>query len=186
MNEILIIFPFSYSNFCSLIALNLNDYNPSKDELRLLDELDNATARNWLSYKGLVNITGYVVHRFRNVHYFLGNPTRNLELSEIDYILVSILSRGGLMYSSKTFMNASHIIEKEFNKFHGCGLSKEKNIFQKVAETVYNSVNGIPLNVILRLVRTRTYLRLRNMNKELFIELLSRNKKKTKTMCNKR
>lgn len=164
--------------------MNLDDYDPSIDELRLLEELDNATARDWLSHEGLMYITGYVAHRFRNMHHFLGDPTRNLESSEIDYI--SILSRGGLMYPSETFMNASHIMEKEFNKFHGCGLSKEKNIFQKVAETVYNSVNGIPLNVILCLVRTRTYLRLRNMNKELFIESLSRNKKKTKKMCNKR
>ncbi|EZA46783.1 hypothetical protein X777_01910 [Ooceraea biroi] len=61
-------------------------------------------------------------------------------------------------------------MEKEFILFHGTfDLSKETGIFRKVTKLVKEKINGkfnVPEDVILCLVRTRTYIRLRKINEK--------------------
>lgn len=56
-----------------------------------------------------------------------------------------------------------------FNNFHGNYLSDETKIFSKVATLVNKQIkenNKIPWDVLMCLVRTRTYIRLKIINKQ--------------------
>jgi UDP-2,3-diacylglucosamine pyrophosphatase LpxH len=126
-----------------------------------------------------------VAHRYREKYAFLGNPARILADTNIDYI--SILSRGGLLYPSDQLLEVAYVMESEFNAFHGDSLRKEKFIFKTLAENVKKKFDKIPFEVLLCLARTRTYIRLRNLNKAIFQKSLERNKKKKMyKMSNKR
>lgn len=103
---------------------------------------------------------------------------------EEDYIF--ILSRGGLTYPSKVFLDAAKIMDQEFKKFHQKSLSPEKYIFNKVTELVEKRVKNIPHEVLLCLVRTRTYIRLRALNNLICNENRKRKEKKLTKICNKK
>lgn len=172
----------------SLVISELLNYpriSLSNEELKLLEEFESKTAASdWIAQEGLKYVAGYVAHRYREKHAFLGNPARVLADTDIDYI--SILSRGGLLYPSDQLLEVAYVMESEFNIFHGNSLKKEKFIFKTVAENVKRKIDKIPFEVLLCLVRTRTYIRLRNLNKQIYQQSLQRNKKKMYKMSNKR
>ncbi|KYQ55700.1 hypothetical protein ALC60_05451 [Trachymyrmex zeteki] len=59
-------------------------------------------------------------------------------------------------------------MNEEFLKFHGNLFSKEDKIFDKLTNIVMQKTNHeFPKEVIACLVRTRTYIRLRKVNKEI-------------------
>lgn len=153
------------------------NYSPSIEEFNLLEEFESITsASDWIAQEGLKYVAGYVAHRYREKYVFLGNPARILADTDIDYI--SILSRGGLLYPSDQLLEVAYVMESEFNAFHGDSLKTETFIFKTVAKNVQKKIDKIPFEVLLCLVRTRTYIRLRNLNRAIFQKSLERNKKK--------
>jgi len=84
-------------------------------------------------------------------------------------------------------------MKEEFFKFHGNSLNKESKIFDKVTDRIIPKINEnlFPRPVIHCLVRTRTYIRLRNMNLKIkeqnFLkgEKNKRKNTKLKHICNK-
>ena len=79
------------------------------------------------------------------------------------------ISDGHLIYPKDPLLNVARIIDSKFIEFHGqTNLSKESYIFEKVFEKVKREArqHGIPVEVIKCLIRTRTYIRLREMNKK--------------------
>lgn len=59
-------------------------------------------------------------------------------------------------------------MEKVFDEMHGNFISKEKNIFDTLAAKTYEKLtHKFPHEVIHCLARTRTYIRLRQVNKKL-------------------
>ena len=151
--------------------LDLHTYIPSDQEQKfpkIIDSIaEDATTREWIAQEGLKYLCGYVAFRFKDKCTNLGEPTRNLKKTNKDWI--RILSDGGLMYPSQNLIEAGHIMEKIFQKFHGSTLSDEDKIFTKVANMVYKEIkHKIPYIVIHCLVRTRTYIRLRELNKQIY------------------
>ena len=72
-------------------------------------------------------------------------------------------------------------MNNEFEKFHGVFFNKEAKIFQKLTDIVCKKINyEFPEKVIACLVRTRTYIRLRKINKDIVIN--NYNKKHNKKM----
>lgn len=79
-----------------------------------------------------------------------------------------MFSRGNCIYPSENFQEAVAIMEQEFQKFHGNFLNKSSKIFDKLTDIVCTKTNNkFPKQVIACLVRTRTYIRLRRINKEI-------------------
>lgn len=161
------------------LLADLSNYEPSIEEEQLLQDLNDS---EWISQQGLKYIAGYVAYRFKDKYPFLGNATRELEsLDSSEYIF--LLSRGGLMYPSDTFLNVAIFMDNVFENFHGPKtLSKESNIFEKVAEKVLEFNATVPRDALLCLVRTRTYIRLRMWNLEIKTQNRSSNKKTQKKM----
>lgn len=83
------------------------------------------------------------------------------------------------MYPSKSFLHLAEVMNKEFAKFHGDGLSKESKIFDTLTDIVYKKVPSFAREVIACLVRTRTYVRLRQINKNI---INNNNQKKSTKM----
>jgi len=69
-------------------------------------------------------------------------------------------------------------MEKEFIIFHGLfGLSKETGIFKKITKLIKEKINGIfnmPEDVILRLIRVHTHIKLREINKKITSDVNNR------------
>ena len=141
-----------HSNCLDLLAMSHHE---------IIEEIVNEEA--------LLYIAGYVAHRFRTQYPFLGNPTSAIPLTNPPY-WISHVSRGNLIFPSQDLSDAASIMEKVFNNFHGKYMSAENLIFTKVTTIVMNKLNdiniSIPTKVISCLVKTRTYIRLRELNKK--------------------
>ena len=113
-------------------------------------------------------ITGYVAYQFRAKYPDLGVRTAELASTEPPTWICHI-SRGSLIYPSDELIQTAQILEEVFNQFHKDSLSETDLIFQKVAILVKQKFEKdftLPNEVLLCLVRTRTYIRLRELNKK--------------------
>lgn len=132
----------------------------------------------------MIYVAGYVAHRFRKKFPKLGVPTKLLPSSDT---WLGCISRGNCIHPEESFLTATVLMDAEFEKFHSSGLSKELKIFDKLTEIICNKISGdFSREVIACFVRTRTYIRLRNINIKIKEDNTMRKlKKKTKHICNK-
>ncbi|EZA62316.1 hypothetical protein X777_04055, partial [Ooceraea biroi] len=116
----------------------------------------------------------------------LGVPTKTLPALSDDWL--SFVSRGNCMYPSTELQEAADIMNTEFEKFHGNFFNNETHIFDKLTDIVCTKINNnLPRKVIACLVRTRTYIRLWNINKQIVENnYLKKKCKKIYKMCNKK
>jgi len=127
-----------------------------------------------------------VAYRFKNKYNTLGVETRQLEiLDNVDWL--QFISRGKCMYPSEELLQAAHIMNVEFNKYHGSSLSKDQFIFQTLGNIVQNKLKSeIPKEVLLCLIRTRTYIRLNEINKSIRNANYKNKQKKMSKFTNKK
>jgi len=157
-------------------------YTPTIDEYKLLQEFETSIANLTIEMEALIYIAAYVAHRFRHKYPELGFPTKTLPLTDN---WLSCISTGNCIYPSKDLQTAASIMNEEFIKFHGCLFSKESGIFDKLTSITCAKVS-FPACIIACLVRTRTYIRLRQINQKIKQQNCTRKaKKKFKHMCNK-
>ncbi|KYN50328.1 hypothetical protein ALC62_12636, partial [Cyphomyrmex costatus] len=113
---------------------------------------------------------------------FLGTPTELLIDPEVDWI--NYVSRGHLISPSSILLDVGKIMNIEFEDFHKTWIHKDPWIFKTVADrTEAKMINTqILREVLLCLVRTRTYIRVRNINKKIFTHnyKIKHNKKMSK------
>ena len=121
--------------------------------------------------ESLIYIAGYVAKRFRAKY-----PHHSIYTQELPKInpprWLEHISKGHLTYPSESLIRTAKILEPIFNEFHGSSLAKTDMIFQKVANLVQFKMMQlktfddelIPFDMLLCLVRTRTYIRLYEMN----------------------
>lgn len=75
---------------------------------------------------------------------------------------------GNCMCLSAEFLKAAEIINAEFEIFHGDFFNRNEKIFDKLTDIVCAKLyESFPRSIISCLVRTRTYIRLRKINKEI-------------------
>lgn len=122
-----------------------------------------------MNYEGLKYITGYVAHRFRDKYKNLGTLSQELEPINDAPDWLQFTSRGKLLYPSNELMKVATTMDNEFHKFHGNSLSDDRFIFNELTKRTMEKLPhiDIPYEVILRLSRTRTYTRLRDLNRKI-------------------
>lgn len=121
-----------------------------------------------VTQESLIYIAGFVAHKFKN-KYCLGIPTNQLDTRKAPDWL-QFISRGLLLHPNDALLEAAQKMETEFSDMHGDTLSKEKHIIHSLAERTIARLEkskAIPLEVILCLSRTRTYIRLRDLNRKI-------------------
>jgi len=167
-------------------AIDLSCYTPTLQELELLEAIEQNTGTEIIEKNALLYVAGYVAHRFRNTYNNLGVPTKTLPAISDDW--VSFKSRGNFMYPTTELEPAANIMNFEFEKFHGNFLNKEPWIFDKLIDIICTKTNNnFPRAVIACLVRTRTYIRLRKLNKEIVENnILKKKSKKISKISNKK
>ena len=117
----------------------------------------------------MIYVAGYVAYKYRSKCPLIGTPTRELPDTVVPHWMSYIT--GIFNLSIWWAFNSSKDFKKVFNIFHEDFLSDTTFIFKKVASLVKRSfiINNeqeiIPDEVLLCLVRTRTYIRLRQLNK---------------------
>lgn len=116
----------------------------------------------------IIYLAGYVAHRFRTKYPFLGQPTWELPSNMDETSYTCSISRGFLVYPCDYLIKSAQLLEKVFHKFHKDSLSDAEFVFQKVAHLLKVKINNefiLPDEVLLCLIRTRTYIRLKELNK---------------------
>lgn len=120
-------------------------------------------------------VAGYVANRFSNKYpNLLADSEIEKSMCWTDYI-----SRGQLKIPSENIMRAMKQLEIHFRILHGDNLSKAPNIFKILTNQLIlnNRQFNLPKEVIQCLVRTRTYIRLNNLNNQIMCRKLEKYKK---------
>lgn len=110
-------------------------------------------------------IAGYVANRFSNKYPQL---TSNI-VDQPSNSWTQYISKGSLKMPSHSLERAIEQLEKYFIELHGNSLSKAPNIIKILSNTLSTKIKNLDLpdEVIQCLVRTRTYIRLNNLNKDI-------------------
>lgn len=131
-------------------------------------------------------IAGYIAHQFRTKYRQLGSKTGNVPLKDKSSNWTTFISNGHLMLPTEDLLETVKIVDYHFNQMHGDSLSKEKLIFKKLVGRVEENEKNIkvPKEVLCCIVRTRTYVRLRFLNKIIKLKNKTKNKKKIQKLTN--
>jgi len=128
-------------------------------------------------------VAGFIANKFC-VKY----PDLIQEISSIqeNFQWTQFISKGNLKIPSNNLLQAAKQIEIDFKELHGNFLNNEPNIFKKLTSTVMGKINNIPEEVIQCFVRTRTYIRINNLNKDILHKQYTKTSKlKIKILPNK-
>lgn len=146
--------------------MDVQSFKPSIEEMSLLDCFEQEMASQKTEDNALQYIAGYVAYWFKHKYDFLGESTLLLPTLKDDWLC--FLSRGNLIFPSVKWQEAANIMNKEFLQFHENTFRKEDKIFDKLIDLVCDKISNVfPREAIACLVRTRTYIRLRRINKEI-------------------
>lgn len=149
------------------ISVQITNFSPTDLEWNLLKEFERNFAAEDIESQGLVYITGYIAHKYRHQYPQLGSATKTA-INCNDWL--SFISRGNCIRPSTDFLKVAEIMNKEFIVFHGDFLNKTNKIFDKLTQIVcMKTNNSFPREFVACLVRTRTYIRLRKLNKDIKI-----------------
>ncbi|XP_071574859.1 uncharacterized protein [Temnothorax nylanderi] len=157
-----------YSSNNDIAICDLSTYHATVEEEQLLASLDDMNITDIIEDEGLKYVAGYVAYRFKSKYPQLGVETREMPtINNGDWI--QFISRGKCMYPSEDMIATARIMNIEFEKYHGSNLRKDQLIFNKLADIIHDKIQPIqlPRDVILCLVRTRTYIRVRVINRQI-------------------
>lgn len=153
--------------------------NEFSDHINLLDDFE---MKEHINEEGLRYIAGYVAYRFSTKYPQLGTKSHKISPSQ-KLGWIECISRGKLMVPSEELFSAAQILNQEFLSMHGESLSDGKknftNLAKKTASKLPQNIK-LPFEVLLCLARTRTYIRLRMLNKQ--ISFLNTQRKLNKKM----
>lgn len=150
--------------------------------------------KNIIESESLKYVAGSVARKYLKKYPQLGCVTEDLGTPYNKTDWIRTVSNGYLTQPSEDFMKVVTLMNAEFQKFHGTqGLSRVPHIFKKVGDRVQKLIPklnvDIPKEVLMCLVRTRTYIRLSYFQEQIHEELRRKNaqnkeKRLTKKMRN--
>lgn len=131
--------------------------------LNFIPQVDSVNSFNQLEFEAAKYVAGYVANRYSSKYPHLINMNGDGS-SWIEHI-----SRGGLKVPSIELMETVETMEIEFRKLHGNHLSKITGVMKYLIDILLPKVSSknIPKEVLQCLVRTRTFIRLNNLNSSL-------------------
>ena len=141
-------------------------------------EFENNNVKSLIEEEGLKYIAGYVAYKYRLKYPHLGCQTKKMSIKLDNSDWLHAISDGHLLYPSESLIKTANIINKEFINFHGSeSLRNNTFIFQRLPKLVKPKISkayNISDDVIKCLIRTRSYIRLRQMQKK---KKIGKNKK---------
>lgn len=150
--------------------------------MELLHEVENLNILDTIEEEGLKYIAGYAAHKFIHKYENLGKCAEKSINPESEWI--NYISRGKIISPCSDLINVARAMNEEFNNYHGSSLQKNPWIFRTLTDVIEKKMQGkcIPREVLLCLIRTRTYIRLKILNKKIAAESnkIKQRKKMTK------
>ncbi|KAF6212640.1 hypothetical protein GE061_013166 [Apolygus lucorum] len=138
-------------------------------------ELENEFEENFDEYPDkkseelLEMLAGYLIYRFKKKQpeksALYGSYSKDVPTSS-KKTWVGTLSRGWLIRPNESFMKDVKAMEEEFIKYHGKGINKNANVFSTLKTRIQESNPHIDDFLVLCYVRTRTFIRMKNLNRE--------------------
>ncbi|KYN00519.1 hypothetical protein ALC62_08716 [Cyphomyrmex costatus] len=168
---------------CKFQSVTPSDNIPRVEELELLAAFEKDTLFRKAEDDALLYVVGSVAIKYRETLPHLGVPTSKMPPADSpDWVMT--VSRGNLIHLSKVFQSAANVVEEELRKFHGNGLIKQRKMFDKITDKAMAKINAslVPQTVVHTLVRTRHYLRL----KQIKIKIRERNSSKYSKLKSKK
>lgn len=108
-------------------------YDPNQLEMVELTDLPEISSfGDHINQEGLKYIAGYVAHRFRDKYSNVGSTTGNVTGKRPDWL--SCISKGNLLCPSEELLQATVILNKEFEEILGNFIAEGKLIFDSLAE----------------------------------------------------
>ncbi|KYN06186.1 hypothetical protein ALC62_02871, partial [Cyphomyrmex costatus] len=152
---------------------------PTSQELNILQDFEEFQSKEYIKNQALLYVAGYVAHRCRHELPSLGVPTKTLPPTD-DWL--SCISRGNCMYPSDELQVVAALMDNKFIAFHGENrFSKEYFIFDKLTDELLKCDDCFPRKILHLLVRTRTYIRQRQLNTQQKLRNSARKQKKNQT-----
>ena len=160
-----------YSSLCELSA---DDVDAVLGELDVGDAAATSGSSSFaqadesvLATEALKYIAGYVAFKLRHPEPQLGTiSSRVLPDSEPCSSWIQTLTCGGLRQPTHSWFETVQLLESEFRKFHGSGLRKDSGIIRKLTATLSQTISDAPKLAIACFVKTRTFIRLRQINRK--------------------
>src|SRR6218665_653648 len=120
-----------------------------------------------LSADALHYLAGYVAFKLKRQHPDLGQVYSQISSVPVTCRMwLSCLSRGGLRIPSDGWFRAVEQLENDFRAQHGLGLRKEKNVIASLVRTLTTKFPTVPEAAIRCFIRTRTFIRMRYLNRQ--------------------
>ena len=120
-----------------------------------------------LTTEALKYVAGYVAFKVRREHPELGTPTGQTDQEPtVCSRWIQTLSRGGLRQPSLVWFQTVQSLEREFRSYHGTGLRKEPGVIKTLVMTLVNKYSSAPASAVKCFIKTRTFIRMRQLNKK--------------------
>ena len=131
-------------------------------------------------------MAGYLAHKFRQKYPELGCKTREASnQGQSSSTWISALSRGGLTLPSDNFFKQVRLFEEVFKDIHGKnGLNAQHKVMATTEHQILCRFKSVPVDVVKKYVRTRTFIRIKFLNQRLKEE--KETKKKNRNLAKKR
>lgn len=121
-------------------------------------------------------VAGYICNQFASKYPELLKQTDDSDVAEDCW--TNFKSRGGLKLPSNNLLTALKFLEMEFKLVNDDNITKNKGIMKNMVNRLTPTVQylSIPQEVIDCLVRTRTFIRINNLNKQLISDKYQKKK----------
>lgn len=111
-------------------------------------------------------LAGYVAFKLKRQHPELGSVSSQVCPAPSSAAWIHILSRGGLRQPTDLWFRQVQNLEEEFQQFHGSDLRKERHVVQNLVNILTTRYPNVPEVAIACFVKTRTMIRLRQVNRK--------------------
>lgn len=151
--------------------------NSDPEETELLNEeiSNRCSSDSDVPQDALKYLAGYVAFKSRFIDDSLGTRGEHLCVTaEMCDDWISIISKGGLTRPSHEWLNKITQFEVIFGSFHGLAISKQSKIISSLTAIIKSKFPEVHEKTISLYVRTRTFIRIRHLNKQLKIKALER------------
>jgi hypothetical protein len=132
------------------------------------------------SAEGLKYVAGYLAHNLRTKFPQFGEKTGAISFDRtVQAPWIHALSRGGLTVPSENFLGIVKSFDCIFKEIHGNSLNTQHEVMGTTIKMISCRFPHVATEVIKKFVRTRTFIRITHLNKQLIAEKeKKRNKKK--------
>ena len=119
--------------------------------------------------EALKYLAGYLAHKFRFQFPCFGNKTNTPSgFQQLSFPWIAALTRGGLTFPTLEFVSKVQQLEETFISIHGDSLKKGPGLIKNASELMLRKHQSLlPDEVIKAFVKTRTFIRIKELNHRL-------------------